>query len=118
MEVKGRDLVTGLPRTLEVSSDEIRTAIEEPVVQIIDAVKMTLERTPPELSADIVERGIMLAGGTSLLKGMEERLREETGVPVNLSEDPLTCVVMGAGRVLDESLEDLKKLVIAEKEYF
>lgn len=118
MEVKGRDLVTGLPRTLEVGSVEIRGALEEPLQHIIDAVKMTLERTPPELAADIVERGILMAGGTSLLKNLDQRLREETGVPVNLAEDPLTCVVMGAGRVLDESTEDLLKLVRPEKEFF
>ncbi len=118
MEIKGRDLVTGLPRTLEISSQEVRGALEEPLQRIIDAVKSTLERTPPELSADIVERGIFLAGGTALLKNLDQRLREETGVPVNLAEDPLTCVVMGAGRVLDESTEDLLKLVRPEKEFF
>jgi rod shape-determining protein MreB len=118
MQVKGRDLVTGLPRTLEISSQEIRSALEEPLQRIIDAVKATLERTPPELSADIVERGIILAGGTALLKNLDQRLREETGVPVNLAEDPLTCVVMGAGRVLDESTEELLKLVRPEKEFF
>jgi rod shape-determining protein MreB len=118
MQIKGRDLVTGLPRTLEISSQEIRSALEEPLQRIIDCVKLTLEKTPPELSADIVERGIFLAGGTALLKGLDQRLREETGVPVNLAEDPLTCVVMGAGRVLDESTEELLKLVRPEKEFF
>ena len=118
MQVKGRDLVTGLPRSLEVGSEEIRGALEEPLQHVIDAVKMTLERTPPELAADIVERGILLAGGTALLKNLDQRLREETGVPVNVAEDPLTCVVMGAGRVLDESTEDLLKLVRPEKEFF
>lgn len=118
MEVKGRDLITGLPRTLEISSEEIRVALEEPLQHIIDAVKMTLERTPPELAADIVERGMLLAGGTALLKNLDQRLREETGVPVNIAEDPLTCVVSGAGRVLDESTEDLLKLVRPEKEFF
>ena len=118
MQIKGRDLVTGLPRSLSVSSQEIRGALEEPLQRIIDAVKSTLERTPPELSADIVERGIFLAGGTALLKNLDQRLREETGVPVNLAEDPLTCVVMGAGRVLDESTEELLKLVRPEKEFF
>ncbi len=118
MAVKGRDLVTGLPRTLEITSVEIRGAMEEPLVQMIDSIKMTLERTPPELSSDIVERGIFLAGGTSLLKNLDQRLREETGVPVNIAEDPLTCVVLGAGRVLDESYDVLKNLVLREKEYF
>jgi rod shape-determining protein MreB len=118
MQIKGRDLVTGLPRTLEVTSQEVRGALEEPLQRIIDCVKATLEKTPPELSADIVERGIFLAGGTALLKSLDQRLREETGVPVNLAEDPLTCVVMGAGRVLDESTEELLKLVRPEKEFF
>lgn len=118
MEIKGRDLVTGLPRTMSITSQEVRGALEEPLQRIIDAVKATLEKTPPELSADIVERGIFLAGGTALLKNLDQRLREETGVPVNLAEDPLTCVVMGAGRVLDESTEDLLKLVRPEKEFF
>jgi rod shape-determining protein MreB and related proteins len=118
MEIKGRDLVTGLPRMLEITSEEIRGALEEPLVQVIDAIKMTLERTPPELAADIVERGIMLAGGTALLKNLDLRLREETGVPVNVAEDPLVAVVMGAGRVLDESVEELRKIVLPEKEYF
>jgi rod shape-determining protein MreB len=118
MQIRGRDLVTGLPRTLEIGSEEIREALEEPLQHIIDAVKMTLERTPPELAADIVERGMLLAGGTSLLKNLDQRLREETGVPVNIANDPLTCVVSGAGRVLDESTEDLLKLVRPEKEFF
>jgi rod shape-determining protein MreB len=118
MEVKGRDLVTGLPRSLEINSQEIRGAMEEPLVQVIDVIKMTLERTPPELAADIVERGIMLAGGTCMLKNLDDRLREETGVPVNLAEDPLTAVVLGAGRVLDESVDELKKIVLPEKDYF
>ena len=118
MEIKGRDLVTGLPRTMSITSQEVRGALEEPLQRIIDAVKATLEKTPPELSADIVERGIFLAGGTALLKNLDQRLREETGVPVNIAEDPLTCVVMGAGRVLDESTEDLLKLVRPEKEFF
>ena len=118
MEIKGRDLVTGLPRTLEINSVEIRSAIEEPLIQVIDAIKMTLERTPPELAADIVERGIVLAGGTCLLKNLDQRLREETGVPLNLAEDPLTCVVHGAGRILDESIEELRKIVLPEKEHF
>ncbi len=118
MEIRGRDLVTGLPRTLEISSQEIRGALEEPLIQIIDTIKLVLERTPPELSSDIVERGIFLAGGTSLLKNLDQRLREETGVPVSLAEDPLTCVVMGAGRMLGESTEELLKLVRPDREYF
>jgi rod shape-determining protein MreB len=118
MDIKGRDLVTGLPRTLGITSQEIRGALEEPLVQIIDAIKIVLEKTPPELAADIVERGIFLAGGTSLLKNLDQRLREETGVPVNIAEDPLTCVVHGAGRMLDEKEEVLRALALPEKEYF
>ena len=117
-DIKGRDLVTGLPRTLEITSEEIREAIEEPLQQIIEAIKMTLERTPPELASDIVDRGIVLAGGTSLLRGLDERLRAETGLPVNLAEDPLTCVVMGSGKVLDESIDFLRKVVVSDRQYY
>jgi rod shape-determining protein MreB len=116
--VRGRDLVTGLPRTLEISSEEIREAIKEPIAQIIEAIKSTLERTPPELSADIVDKGIILAGGTSMLNGFPERLRYETGVPVNLAEDPATCVVNGVGQLLDEKYDLLSKVTVSEKEYF
>lgn len=118
MEVKGRDLVTGLPKTLEITSEEIRGSLEEPLSAIVETIKMTLERTPPELAADIVDRGIILAGGTSQLRGLDIRLREATGVPVNQAEDPTTCVVMGSGRVLEESMDVLKKVVVGEKEYF
>ncbi|MEI7903789.1 MAG: rod shape-determining protein [Candidatus Firestonebacteria bacterium] len=118
MNVRGRDLVTGLPRTLEISSEEIREAIKDPVSQIIEAIKDTLERTPPELSADIVDKGIILAGGTSLLKGFSERLRYETGVPVNLSEDPVTCVVQGVGKLIEDDSGLLEQVSVFEKEYF
>jgi len=118
MTVRGRDLVTGLPRTLEIGSEEIREAIKEPIAQIIEAVKDTLEKTPPELSADIVERGIILAGGSSLLKGFPERLRYETGVPVNLADDPITCVVQGVGKLLEEENGLLEEVAVSEKEYF
>jgi len=91
-----------LPRTLEIDSTEIRKALKEPVDQILDAVKHTLERTPPELAADIVERGIVLSGGGSLLKGLDKYISKETGVPVIRAENPLTCVVMGAGKFLEE----------------
>jgi rod shape-determining protein MreB len=117
MHVKGRDLVTGLPKTVELTSEEIRGALEEPLVPIIETIKMTLERTPPELAADIVDRGIILAGGTSLLKNLDERLRDETGVPVNLADDPTTAVAMGAGKLLDESMDFLKKISVLEREY-
>lgn len=117
MPVKGRDLVTGLPKTVELKSEEIREALEEPLQPIIETIKTTLEKTPPELAADIVDRGIILAGGSSLLKNLDERLRDETGVPVNLADDPTTAVAMGCGKLLDESLDFLKKISVLEKEY-
>jgi rod shape-determining protein MreB len=117
MQCKGRDLVTGLPKTIELTSEEIRGALEEPLLQIIEAIKMTLERTPPELAADIVDRGIILAGGSSLLKNLDERLRDETGVPVNLADDPSTAVAMGVGQLLDRSMNFLKRISVLEKEY-
>ena len=101
MEVRGRDLVTGLPKTLEISDEEIRIALAEPVSSIVEAVRITLERTPPELAADIVDKGIVLTGGGSLLRGLDIVLRQSTGLPVMLAEDPLTCVVRGAGRALE-----------------
>jgi rod shape-determining protein MreB len=101
-EIRGRDMVSGLPKTVVLTSEEIRGALEEPVSQIIDAVKETLDRTPPELASDIMDRGIMLAGGGSLLQGLEERLRHETQMPAHLAESPLTCVAVGSGRSLEE----------------
>jgi rod shape-determining protein MreB len=101
-EIRGRDMVSGLPKTVVLTSEEIRGALEEPVSQIIDAVKETLDRTPPELASDIMDRGIMLAGGGSLLQGMDERLRHETQMPAHLAESPLTCVAVGSGRSLEE----------------
>jgi rod shape-determining protein MreB and related proteins len=101
-EVRGRDLLTGLPKTVILSSDEVRHALDEPVGQIIDAIKQTLDKTPPELAADIMDRGLMLAGGGSLLGGLDERLRQETHMPVHVAESPLTCVAVGSGRSLEE----------------
>jgi rod shape-determining protein MreB len=101
-EVRGRDLVTGLPKTIILSSEEVRHALEDPVNQIIDAIKATLDKTPPELSADIMDRGIVLAGGGALLHGLDERLRHETHMPMHLAESPLTCVAVGSGRSLEE----------------
>lgn len=101
-EIRGRDMVTGLPKTVVITSEEVRQALEEPVSQIVDAVKETLDRTPPELASDIMDRGIMLAGGGSLLRGLDERLREETQMPAHLAESPLTCVAVGSGRSLEE----------------
>ncbi len=102
VEVKGRDLVAGVPKTLTVNSDEIREALAEPVNAIVDAVRVVLERTPPELSADIVDKGIVLSGGGSQLKNLDVLLREETGLPVMVSENPQLAVVLGTGRALDE----------------
>ena len=108
--VRGRDLITGIPRTMEVSSQEVQEALEEPVRAIVEAVLLALEKTPPELSSDILERGILMTGGGSLLRGLDERLRKETSLPVNLAEDPLTAVVRGVGKVL-EDLERYKKIL-------
>ena len=101
-EVRGRDMLTGLPKTVVLSSEEIRRALDEPVSQIIDAIRSTLDKTPPELAADIMDRGIVLAGGGALLANLDERLRHETQMPVHLAESPLTCVAVGSGRSLEE----------------
>jgi rod shape-determining protein MreB len=111
VDVKGRDLVTGVPKTLEINSEEIRGAISGPVNTIVENVKTTLERTPPELAADIVDHGIVLAGGGGLLKNLDILLREETGLPIVVAESPLTSVVMGSGMALDE-LSLLKEIAI------
>ena len=102
MEIKGRDLVAGVPKTLVMNSDEVREALAEPVNQIVDAVRSVLERTPPELAADIVDRGVVLTGGGSQLKNLDVLLREETGLPVMVSDSPECAVVLGTGRALDE----------------
>ena len=116
IQVKGRDLVGGIPKTTEVSSVEIREALNEAIVQIIEAVRQTLERTPPELSADILDRGVMLTGGGALLKGLDERIKMETNLPVHVAEDPLTAVVMGTGKVID-NLSDYQKVLIRNRRY-
>jgi rod shape-determining protein MreB and related proteins len=110
-EVRGRDMLTGLPKTVVLSSEEVRHALEEPVSQIIDAIRSTLDKTPPELAADIMDRGIVLAGGGALLAGLDERLRHETQMPSHLAESPLTCVAVGSGR----SLEVLETMARAAK---
>jgi len=102
MEIKGRDLVEGVPKTLVVSDEEIREALGETVATIVEAVRVALERTPPELSADIMDKGIIIAGGGSMLKNLDKRLREETGLPVTLAEDPLACVALGTGQMLTD----------------
>jgi rod shape-determining protein MreB len=102
-EVRGRDLVTGLPKTIVVSTEEIREAIEEPVSAIVDAVKVTLDKTPPELAADIMEKGIVITGGGALLHGLDRRLESETGMPIVVAENPLYSVVLGSGQYLEEA---------------
>ena len=110
-EIRGRDLLAGLPKNLILSSEEIRQAVEEPVSQIVAAIKSTLERTPPELASDIIDRGIVLAGGGALLRRLDERLREETGMPVHIAEDPLSCVAIGSGRALEE-IQTLRRVLV------
>ncbi|MFZ9212710.1 MAG: rod shape-determining protein, partial [Candidatus Nanopelagicales bacterium] len=112
-ELRGRDLVTGLPRTIVVTAEEIRRALDEPLTRIVDAVKTTLDRTPPELCGDIMDRGIVLTGGGALLKGLDERLRHETGMPVIIAEQPLNCVVNGSGKCVEE-FEALQQVLISE----
>jgi rod shape-determining protein MreB len=102
MEVKGRDLVSGIPKTVRVHSQEIRECIQEPIQQIVDAVRRALEITPPELASDIVDRGIVMTGGGALIRGLDLLLAHETDLPIHIDEEPLTCVVRGAGRILDE----------------
>ncbi|ADR18275.1 rod shape-determining protein [Calditerrivibrio nitroreducens] len=111
IEIKGRDLLNGIPKTVEITDSEIREALSDAVSKIVDAVKSALEKTPPELSADIVDRGIVLSGGGALLKGLDKKLAEETGLPIIVADDPLKAVAYGAGKVLDE-LELLKKVCI------
>jgi rod shape-determining protein MreB len=102
IEVKGRDLVAGLPKTLTVTSEEIRDALQEPVSAIVDAVRITLEKCPPELAADLVDRGLVLAGGGALLRGLDKLLASQTGLPVTVADDPLSAVAEGTGVVLNE----------------
>jgi len=116
IEVKGRDLVSGIPRAIRVSSADIRIALSESVKEIVDAVITLLEKTPPELAADIFDRGIMLSGGGALLKGLDERLKRETSLPVHIAEDPLTTVVRGTGKVL-ENLNDYSSVLIKSVRY-
>jgi rod shape-determining protein MreB len=110
-EIRGRDLVTGLPKTVLISTEQIREAIEEPVQAIVDAIKVTLDRTPPELAADIMDQGIVLAGGGALLHGLGARLESETAMPVVVAQDPLSCVAIGSGQCLEE-FDVLKRVLI------
>lgn len=114
MEVKGRDLVAGLPKTVTITSEEIREALQEPLRAILESAKISLERTPPELSADLIEHGIVMAGGGSLLRGLDKLISEETGLPVHVADDPVTAVVCGTGTVLNE-IRYLKKVTVPVK---
>ena len=114
LEVRGRDLVAGLPKMITISSEEVREALAEPVAQIVEAVRITLERTPPELSADLIEKGIIIAGGGALLRGLDKIISEETGLPVHIAEDPLTAVALGTGKTLSE-LKYLKRVFVKPK---
>jgi rod shape-determining protein MreB len=111
-EIKGRDLVSGLPKTIHISAEEVRKAIEEPVNAVVDAVKNTLDRCPPELAADIMDKGIVLTGGGALLKGLDERLKHETGMPIHVADNALSCVAIGSGKCLEE-FEVLKRVLIS-----
>ncbi|MGL5829918.1 MAG: rod shape-determining protein [Angustibacter sp.] len=113
-EIRGRDLISGLPKTITVTSAEIRKAIEEPVNAIVDAVRTTLDKCPPELSGDIMDRGIVLTGGGAMLRGLDERLRSETGMPIHVAEDPLMSVAMGSGRCV-EDFDALQQVLVPEK---
>jgi len=116
MEIKGRDLVSGIPKTLKISSAEVREALAEPLAQIVAAVKTALEQTPPELAADIVDRGIVMTGGGSLLRGLDVLLKEETNLPINVVEDPLTCVVLGCGKVLS-NLHQYERIILKSSRF-
>ncbi|MEG6523136.1 rod shape-determining protein [Desulfotomaculum sp. 1211_IL3151] len=113
-EIRGRDLVTGLPKTLQITSSEIYKALSEPVASILEAVKVTLEKTPPELAADIMDRGIVMAGGGSLLRGLDRLISDQTGMPVHMAEEPLLAVAYGSGRVL-ENIDVLRRVLIQPK---
>ncbi len=114
MNIRGRDLITGLPKNIEITSSEINEALKEPVNAIIDSIKYTLEKTPPELASDIMDRGIMLTGGGALLDGLDKLIIQETGMPVSIAERPLDCVALGTGKVLDE-IETLRKVLLSPK---
>ncbi len=113
-EVRGRDLVTGLPRTLTITSQEVRQALEDPLHAILDAVQTTLDQTPPDLAGDLMDRGMVLTGGGALLSGLDDRLRHETGIPVHIAEDPLSSVVLGAGKCVEE-FEALQMVLLADR---
>ena len=114
MEIKGRDLVAGVPKNIKVSSAQIREALAEPIASIIDAVRLSLEQTPPELASDILDRGIVLTGGGALLRGLDKRIRQETNLPVIVADDPLTCVARGTGYVL-ENMQKFQKVLMRSR---
>ena len=114
MEINGRHLLTGLPKKIVVTSEQIREALSEPIMMIVDCIKTTLEKTPPELAADIMERGIMITGGGALLKGLDTLIKEETGIKTNIAENPLDCVTLGTAHVLDE-INSLRKVLLTSK---
>ncbi len=115
MDVRGRDLIAGLPKTITITSEEIREALQEPVQAIVDASKMTLENTPPELAADLIDRGIVMAGGGALIRGLDKRIAEETGLPVHVADDPMTAVVLGTGATLNMPTRLRRRLVVQTK---
>jgi rod shape-determining protein MreB len=115
MDVRGRDLISGLPKTISVTSVEIREALHDPVQAIVDASKTTLEQTPPELAADLIDRGIVMAGGGSLLRGIDRRIADETGLPVHIANDPLTAVVLGTGQMLNMPARLRRRIVVPTK---
>lgn len=117
MEIKGRNLLNGLPENITVTSMEIREALAEPLTHVIEAIKITLEKTPPELAADIIDQGITLAGGGALIKGLDKLINRETGMPVNIAESPLDCVATGAGKVL-EDIEKLHEVLNDDAKYY
>jgi rod shape-determining protein MreB len=112
--ISGRDLVTGLPKDLDISSVEIREALREPVNAVVDSIRFTLEKTPPELASDIMERGIMLTGGGGLLRGLDQLISKETGIPVFVADNPIDCVVVGTGKVLEE-IDTLSSVLVSSK---
>lgn len=114
LDIRGRDLVSGLPKTLTISASEVQRALSEPVAGIIEAVKVTLEKTPPELASDIMDRGIVMTGGSSLLRGLDSLLSKETGMPVHIAEDALSCVAIGTGKAI-ETLDLLKRVLMTPK---
>ncbi len=114
IEVKGRDIITGIPKTVTVHSSEVRESIQEPIMAIVDAVRLALEKTPPELASDIVDRGVVMTGGGAMLRGLDILLHEETKLPINIDEEPLTCVVRGTGKILEDPEKYGKVLMVSK----